>query len=337
MAVTIKDIAQLANTSTATVSRVLSNKPGVTEEKRERIIKLAESLGYTPNRLAKNLAMRKSYTLGLIAADLRNPWYIAFLREIQRRVAGEGYQVLLADSEREAEKERLNIELMQEHRAEGLLIFPVADWRAGSDIDHLLQLKLRRFPFVIVGKIDGYQFDSVTSEEVDVAGELTRHLLDLGHRRIGFVGANPANRCIRERLDGVDKALRKAGLPLDPRDIIADSDTWIEDMVARLQQPDRPTALVMINAVYALMAQRPLHQAGLSVPNQLSLVTFDDDIWARHLLTSITTTEESTEGVAEHCLDLLFKRMEDANGSPEQRLVPQKMIVRESSGPPPAD
>jgi LacI family transcriptional regulator, galactose operon repressor len=337
MAITIKDLAQMANTSTATVSRVLSNKAGVAESKRKRILELADRLGYSPNRLAQNLALKKSYVLGLIAADLRNEVYIDFFRRVQHFVEPLGYRVLICDSELDIEKEKHNIQIMQQHRAEGLLVFPVHDWHGESPLDHFLELKLKKYPFVLVGKVEGYGFDFVTSEEVEIAFDLTKHLLDLGHKRIAFVGADEANRCIRERMHGVRLAMRGAGLSLEGKDVIVfqEEEEWIQTLTRRLQEPDRPTALVMVNAVTTLMAYRHILDLGLKLPEDLSIVCFDDELWTRHLKPTITTTAENSRQVAQDSIQLLLDRMEDPDGVSVQKLVPQEFKLRESTAPPP--
>jgi LacI family transcriptional regulator len=332
MGVTIDDVAALANTSTATVSRALNGKPGVTEATRQRIILLADKLGYRPNRIAQNLALQKSHVIGLVAADLRNPFYIEFFRRIQHTVAPRGYQVLIADSELELEKEKQNIEVMREHRAEGIFIFPVCDWRASLGVDHLLELRLRRFPFVVVGKVPGMSFDCVTSDDVDAARKLTLHLLELGHRHIGFVGFDSDNRPIRERLEGVVSALRDAGCSLDPAHVVELTDGWQGELVRMLSRPDRPTALVTVSDVCALMAHRPIVDLGIRVPEDLSVVTFENGLWTEHLKPSLTTTLENLDAVAKSAMEMLERRIDDLESAPQTVLVPQEIVVRESTG-----
>lgn len=332
MAITIKDLAQMANTSTATVSRVLSNKPGVAEEKRRRIIELADRLGYSPNRIAQNLALQKSHVLGLIAADLRNLMYVEFLHRIQSQVEELGYQVLLADSELDVEKERHNIQMMRQHRAEGLIIFPVRDYRLKTDVDHLLELKLQKFPFVVVGKIDGYGFDYISSEEVETSKELTQVLIDQGHRKIAFVGLDEQNRPIVGRFEGYKKALQEAGIPLEDRYIVplGEEEHWRETLRQLLESSDRPTGLVIINDICALMAYRPIADAGLKIPDDVSIVAFGDDVWAKHMMPSLTTTSTDSSRIANIALDLLLKRIDDPTLDPYVELIPQTIHLRES-------
>jgi DNA-binding LacI/PurR family transcriptional regulator len=333
LGVTIRDIASLANTSTATVSRVLSGKPGVQEATRQRIVALADKLGYRPNRIAQNLAMQKSHVLGFIAADLESVYYIEFFRHVQRAVEPLGYQVLVADSERRIEKEKQNIEVMRMHQAEGLIVFPVHDWELQTDIDHFLQLRLQKFPFVIVGKLDGGGFDLVTSSEVDTASRVANHLLSLGHRRIGFVGYDMHNRPVRERFEGARDALRQAGLDFAPDHVIKHVPDWLDALVAMLRKPDRPTALIMMNDICALIACRPIQDLGLRIPEDISIAGFDNGIWTRHMRPSLTTTAVNTEEVARIALDMLMCRIGEPDRPAVQNLVPQEFLARESTGP----
>ena len=326
----------MAQTSTATVSRVLSNKPGVTEDKRRRILQIAERVGYSPNRIAKNLSLKKSHVFGFIAADIRNLAYVEFFHRIQSLAREIGYQFHIADSEQDVEKERANINLMREHRAEGLIVFPVHDWHTGSDFDHFLQLKLQRYPFVLIGRADGYGFDSVVSEEVPTAMELTHHLLELGHRRIGFLGAEDENRCIAERMEGTRAALAEAGLELRPEDMVPLRDSWQEEFKAVLARPDRPTAFVCVNDVWAMMAYRPLHELGLQIPRDVSLVSFGDNLWSQHLVPSLTTSVERTAEIAEAAMAVLLRRLDDPGAPPVRESIDQDIRLRESTAPPPS-
>lgn len=331
VAVTIHDLAQMANTSTATISRVLSGKPGVSAAKRASILRLAEQIGYTPNRIAQNLALNKSHLIGLIASALDNTTYVQFFQYMQHHLEARGYRVLIADSELNVEKERHHIAMMREQRVEGMIVFPVHDWRSSSDIEHFLQLRLQKFPLVLVGRVEGFGLDCVTSEEVQTAHELTRHLIGLGHREFAFVGGDPANRCIVERKAGVQQALAEAGLTLKPEHDIADREGWVEELKGVLQRRGRPTALIFINDVCALFAHPMIVSLGLQMPGELSVVAFDDNIWSRYLTPALTTTRERIEEITGKVLEMLFSRIENPGVTPEQHLIAQDIVMRAST------
>ncbi|MEO8377950.1 MAG: LacI family DNA-binding transcriptional regulator [Candidatus Sumerlaeota bacterium] len=331
LAFTIKDIARQAKASTATVSRVLNNKPGVTEEKRRLILALAEQHGYSPNRIAQNLATKKSHLLGFIAADLQNHSYVESFRHVQHRVEELGYQVLIADSEQNLEKEKHNIRVMRQHRAEGILLFPVHDWHEKSSVDHLLRLQKENFPFVLIGKIDDHDFNYVSTEEIEAARKLTQHLIDLGHREIAFVGWDASNRPVHERYTGYERALQNAGIdPISQARILLNGD-WPGQLKKLLKARKRPTALVMINDVLTLQAQKIFHEAGVGVPRDLSVVAFGAGEWLMHLQPAVTASVENNVEVARTALEMLLKKMENPSNESEQRLIAQKLVIREST------
>ena len=335
MTITIKDLARMANTSTATVSRVLSGKPGVAEAKRKSIIQLAEKVGYTPNRIAQNLALKKSHVLGMIAADLSNPVYVEFFRYIQNRLQEQGYQVLISDSALDVERERRNIATMRENRVEGVIVFPVHDWHQKTGVEQFLQLKLQKFPFVVVGKIDGYGFDSVTDEEVETSKVLTRHLIERGHKRIAFVGCDHENRCVEERMKGFTLALEEAGIDSASAPVIPiegpDEESYEKSLRKLLEREDRPTALVLVNDIWALVTHHLLRDLGYEMPEDVALVSFGDALWNRHVRPPVTSTRPRTNEVAYEALEMLMRRIENPEITSLQKTVPQEVIFRESS------
>lgn len=333
MSITIRDIARMANTSTATVSRVLSGKGGVTPATRQRIEELVTQLGYTPNRLAQNLALKKSNTIGIIVSNLENSIYVEFFRHVERHLRGKGYQVLLADSEMDVDKERCNIQVMREYRADGLLIFPVHDGDIHTDIDHLLELKIAHYPFVLIGQLEGTAFDWVTSEEVDSAYRLTRYVIEMGHRRVGFLGCSRENRCTLQRYTGICHAMSEAGLELEG-ELIDQPETWDPIIEAMLSKQDHPSVVIATNDVLAVVIIRKLREMGFEVPRDLSIVSFDDSAWSKHILPALTTNRVNYEEVGRLALELLLRRIEEGPGIPEQHLVPQTLIERESCQPP---
>lgn len=342
MPVTIRDLARMANTSVATVSRVMNQKPGVAPDKRANILQLAKELGYQPNRSARALASRRSHLFGFVGPDLRNPLHVEFLGCAGEFCKQRGFQTMVVDSERNVEKEIENVDIMLQHRAEGLIIFPVSDWHEHSSFDHFLRLKLRRFPFVLVGRVEGYGFDCVYSEEFESAKRLVQHLIGLGHRRFGLLGHDPLNRPARERYDGIRAAMEEAALTpsgdADPgkalRTVHSNWPNWGHLLEDWLTDPEPPTALIAMNSGMALIVYRPLGDLGYTVPEDVSLVAFDDAFWCSHIRPALTVSEPRNRTVSELALDTLIRRIEDPAAPPMIRSVPQDLIFRESVGVP---
>jgi len=334
MSITIKELANLANTSTATVSRVLSNKPGVAEARRQKILELAQRLGYSPNRIARSLATQKSQSLGFIAADLANPVYIDFLHRVQTYLEEQEYAVLVADSKRDIEKEKENVSLMREHCVDGLIIFPVHDWNVETDVEHFMNLKMVNFPFILMGKVDGYGFDYVSSEEIETGKKIVAELAKHGHQRIGFVGRTQSNRAVQERFLGVELGVKETGIKMSEEFIVDWAQNYDDQIKKMLSSKNPPTALVMVNDISGLIAYRPIVEMGLKIPDDVSVISFGEGDFSPHLNPPLSGTRSQTDEVAKVALDILMKKIDTpgANDPVNQREIPQNIIVRESIG-----
>jgi len=346
MAASIEELARMANTSISTVSRALTGKAGVGKDKRENIRVLAERVGYRPNQFARNLLSKKSHTLGFVTANLGNPTHTEFLRLMETAARDRGYQMLIADSRGSLDLERENIEALLRNRVEGFVLFPVSDGNLEFGVSHLLDLHAQRVPFVVAGDVQDYYLDSIISDEVDAGKRLARRLLELGHRRFGVVGGNSQSRTARKRCQGVVEALREAGLlttDMDHDSLVLRrlevpatiGDDWLGQVVDWLREEARPTALVCINDPIALRLIRPLRQAGLLVPRDVSVVAFDDNAWCRYVETTLTTMAPRIEEVAQLLFEMLMRRIENPMAPPVLRAIPQEYHERESVGPAP--
>lgn len=332
MGITIKDIARMGNTSIATVSRVLSNKPGVSKATRLRIQEIIDQTGYRPSLVAQNLALRKSLNLGFIASNLVNSFYVDIFRQIEKLTRNQGYHLLLMDSEQDVERERENIKLMRQHQVEGLIIVPVHDYDESTNVDHLLRLRLQKCPFVVFGKVEGYGFDCVTTEERNAARNLTNHLLEYGHRRFVFVGDVPNNRCVRERIQGVKDALNAKGIELPQESVIPMDDIWFDRVRKVLESKDRPTALILSNDSGALVVLQIARELGLSAPKDISIGCFGDREATRLVQPALTTCSENLQELARLCHEILMAKMDDAERPASTHLVPPFLAVRQSTG-----
>jgi LacI family transcriptional regulator len=350
MHITLQDIARLANTSCSTVSRVLANKPGVTKDKRERILELAAKLGYQPDFRARSLVTQRSRAIGFVVSCLASLWYVDVLNRITRRFEALGYQMLIADSALDVELERRNFDTMLSHRVEALIVFPVADWFDSVSCDHLLQLKLRRFPMVVAGRIDNYGgMDFVFCDETEAGAQVARHLLSLGHRRFGFVGHAPGNRSNRDRLQGVMHALREAGIDPDgarggsnPALRVSETDirdlrpeSFVDPVRKWLAGPAPPTALIAASSRHALDLYGPLSDWGIRVPQDISIAGFDDARWCEAVRPSLTVCFGSEQSMAHAIMETLSRRMENPALPPVSVPLEPDFIRRASTAPAP--
>lgn len=329
---TLADIAQRARTTEATVSRVLNDRPGVGAKRREVILRIAEEMGYVPNRNARGLASRKGYLWGLITADLNNPCYVSFLRRMEHFGRSHDKQVLVADSHMNLEQEEANIKTMLEHRAEALAIWPVCDWYNDEKISHLIRLRNQGLPFVVLAKVPGQGFDCVYIEEHKAGAELTEHLISIGHRRILFLQNDLVTRPARERLEGARQTVADAGLPAEALRVVQyDTGPWRNAFAKQIAGKNPPTALIAINGTILCRALTEMSNNPVLGKKNLALCCFDSEPWMDIFSPPITAMVSNQELLADRAMQCLERRMRKPDSPVQCDSIPQRLIVREST------
>ncbi len=328
--VTILDVAQRARVSPATVSRVLNHSShAVSEEVRRRVIVAARRLGYFPNLLARSLLKRETSAIGVLVPDVSNPYYAVILRGIEDAAGTSGRAVVVCNTDRRRDKLQSYLRALLERRVDGLII-------AGGTV-HVSDLKAIRAlpPAVAVGR-HPVRLPSVRVDNVQAAATATQHLLALGHRRIGFLAGPPTSWTARDRLDGYRRALRRAGLTPRARDVAVGEFSLaggLAGTVRLLGSPHRPTAIVASSDQMAIGALRALHDRGLRVPEDVSVVGFDDSPLAPYVVPAITSVAIPMYEIGRQALLLLLRLIEEGRSS--SLVLPTELQVRESTAPPP--
>jgi LacI family transcriptional regulator len=334
MTVSIKDISRLAKVSTATVSRVLNDQPGVSAQQRKRIRQLADSLGYQPNRFAQNLVRGQSRLVGFVISELGNSDYVYYYRRIEDALAARGYQCLISDSRLDPAKEKQNIEVMLQNRVEGLVILPSLDPRADEAQAVFADLKRRKIPFVLLGAPAGEGIDWVAIEACASAAALTQRLLDLGHQRLGVIGLDPANPAERDQLDGIHQALARAGLAEAALRMESSSEPGWENVVRQwLAEPAPPTALLTATDDMAALLYRHLRRWGKSVPQDLSIAALTASTWAGLLDPPVMANWPDHKRIPDLAAELLARRMDQPDAPAEGRRVPMRLSEGASCAP----
>jgi LacI family transcriptional regulator len=334
MRVTIRDVAKEAGVSPMTVSRVINDSAAVSPDARRRVEASIERLGYVPNRLARGLIQRKTGALSLIVPDVANPFFTLVLRGVEEVAWRAGYHVILCDTQGDLERERGYLEDMLAFRVEGVLVAAVGD-RSRA---HLRLLKRNNVPFVLIDRsINGFEADLVQGDSVAGARRLVEHLLALGHARIAMVTESDEVSTARDRQRGYRDALERSGIAFDPR-LVAESSA-IDPSVARdstlrlLDLPDRPTAIFAVNNIAVVGVVEAARQRGLTIPEDLALVCFDDIEHVSRLHPFLTVMAQPAETYGTIATQLLLDRLHGRVG-PRRRIVvlPPDFIVRRSSG-----
>lgn len=330
---TIKDVADRANVSTATVSRVLSGASVVREPLRSQVMDAARALGYRPNRAARDLRARSSRTVGVLIPDIENPFFTSVIRGIEETLQHAGYSLQLANFNEDPDRETTHLE---NFRAEGVggLIFAAS--RNPSPLYQ--QLADAGLPMVAVSRAPGrLRVDQVTTANRDGAYTAISHLVNRGHKRIALINGPCAINTAREREDGYLAALADAGIAPDERFIVHcdfRQAAGHDAMIRILASNHRPTAVFTASNLLTLGALQAIHESNLDIPSQIAIVGFDDMAWAMSLRPPLTTVAQPALDVGDTAAQLLLDRIRKPDQPRKQIVLETHLKVRASCGPP---
>jgi LacI family transcriptional regulator len=328
---TIKDIAKEANISPSAVSRALNDHPRISQETKERVIKIADSLGYTPNIMARSLVKRKSNLLGLVVYDFRNTFYADLARVVQKTAREFGYRVIQASTDDDLENARSLISTMIEIGVDGLIL------SATAQKDILVKKLLNDgFPIVFANRRpEDKRGDFVILDNVCGSFLLINHLIQMGNRRIAMIKGPMFASTSIERYQGYLEALRKKKLIVDDKIIKQGpftQDTGYEATMQLIGHIPRPDAIFCCDDEIALGAMRALSEAGLKVPEDIALAGFDDAPISSHPLIQLTTVRQDVQRMGELCTRYLSNRIEGKVDSPQQTVLEPHLIIRRTCG-----
>jgi DNA-binding LacI/PurR family transcriptional regulator len=321
------DIAVRAGVSRTLVSFVLRGKAGAGEETRQRVLQIAEELGYRPDAAAQLLARGRSRTLGVLI-DVEQPFHAQLVTRIYPIAKSAGYEVLLSASA-PGRDEAAAIESLIGHRCEGLILLG-----PGAEHDYLEELE-QRAVVVVVGKPSPPSaFDSVRSADDSGIRQSVRHLVDLGHRAIHHIGGG-AESSAAIRRDAYVRAMREHGLGDDVRvlDGAHDEESGAAAGRRMLDEGALPTAVLAGNDRSALGLMDTLDRAGVRVPEDVSIVGYDDSDIARLARIDLTTVRQNVDGLAENAVAFAVARLEDDEARATEIVVEPHLVVRGSTGP----
>lgn len=335
MNVTIKDVAKLAGTSTATVSLVLNDRPGVKEETRKKVREAVELIGYRPNFSARNLAIQKTNTLALIVTDIKNPFFNSLVFEMQQEADARGYVLLLGISNNEIEREKKLVRMMAERGVDGILLVPCRyDQNTSSGLEHLYEVKRAKMPIVfITDKYPTCPGNCVMTDLEQANFELTSYLLKRKHERIVLFCDGYGPYYSSQRIDGYKRAFKKYGKTFDHNWIVnagtADTKTAIRYTRDRILSLN-PDAIICINATSALGVMAVLKEDGISVPDDISVACFDELEYNNVLYMPLTY---ASQNLKEMCVKSLERMDELLQGDPNEKdiLIPSKIYVGSST------
>jgi len=330
VSVKIEDVARHAGVSTATVSRVLSGKPYVSDELRERVLETIRELNYRPSRVARSLRVQRSSIIGLIISDIQNPFFTSVVRAVEDVAQQRQYSVFLCNSDEDFDKELTYIELMLAEKVAGIIVSPTA-----SSNEIYRRLIEMRMPVVAIDRrVQGVAMDMVVGDNVSAACALVTHLIENGYRRIGAVLGSPDASTGAERYQGYVNALAKHGLPLQPELVCSGpprSPNGYALTMALLQQAQPPDAIFTGNNLLTVGALRAIHELGLRIPDDIALAAFDEMDWMFLMKPALTVVMQPTYEMGRQAAGLLLERIADPDRPPQQIVLQPTIKVRESS------
>lgn len=333
---TIYEVAKRAGVSTATVSRVVSgHKNAVSPATRRRVLRAVEQLGYVPNAAARNLRTLNTRKIVVTVPDLSNPFFALILQGIEDAAQREGYAVLVGDTQHDPEREDRYAQMLRRKEADGLIFL---GHRLPTEAEQLVSAAAPRSAPVV----NGCEFSStlgVPSVHIDnakAADEAMDYLYKLGHRRIGVLTGPLLSPLSRDRLRGVMARAKAEGH--EDRLTIVNGDFSIASGVSGaerlLQAKTPPTAIFCFNDEMAMGVLETARRRGVRVPEQLSVVGFDDIRFSRHIDPPLTTVAQPMREIGEGCVRLLLEILRGQNLDPVSVTLPHELTIRGSTAPP---
>ena len=327
--VKIKNVADAAGVSTATVSRVLANKPHVRPEVQQRVMEVVRKLNYQPNRAAQSLRSNTSKIIALIVADIENPFFQKVSRAVDDTAQELGYNVIVCNTDEDPEKEKECLELLRVGNLAGAILAPTL-----VGLENFNDINSLDTPVVMIDRhASNYDVDNVLIDNVSSAHRIVTHLIEHGYRRLaGVFGSSTTG---RERHDGFLKALKDHDIkPL--KDLIKFTEAREEDgfkvAMKLLKMRDRPDAILTSNSLMAAVILLAIRESGLVVPDDIAFASFDDTTWAKLIEPSLTVIEQPTYEIGRTAAELLIKRIQDPTRSNREVVLKTKLIVRQSCG-----
>jgi DNA-binding LacI/PurR family transcriptional regulator len=326
----IKDVAKKAGVSPATVSRVINGQPYVADHVRDRVQEAIRTLQYRPNRVAQRLRAAQSHLVGVILSHIRNPFYTMALEGMEQTLSEQGLSVLVCNSGSQPERENDFIKLMQSEGVAGIIIAPCRETS-----DTLTEAVKEGLPVVVIDRrMTKPITDVVLADNYNGARLAVQHFIEQGYRRIATVTGPQHLTSGRERYQGYVQALHEAGIPLDER-LVRVGSYGLENGYALTRElitsVELPLALFVANNMMTIGALNAIHEVGLSVPDDVAVIGFDDLPWAISLSPALTTVGQPAFDIGIHAAELLLNRIAHPDRPTRTVVLNTELIIRASA------
>ena len=328
----IRDVSKRAGVAPITVSRCINNSGYCSPETRARVEAAIAELGFVPNRLASGLRSKRSNTLALVLTDITNPFFTTIARGVEDIASEAGYTVIFCNTDESVSKEKMYLQMLLEKRVDGILLVP-----ALNGLDSVALIKKQNIPIVVLDRrVPDLKTDVVRCDSERGAYELIRLLLSLGHREIAILNGPRGVSTSGDRLDGYRRALTESGITTDAKwefNGAFNQESGFEMAHQALSEGHKPTALFATNNFIAFGALKALQEIGLRVPDDISVVGFDDLPSALVTFPFLTVANQPAYEMGRRAIEILLNRLSGRTFDQYQEVVfPAEIVIRQSSG-----
>lgn len=318
--------------SIATVSRVINNDPKVSKETVLKVQASIKALDYKPNRFAQRLRSSNSKTklLGLIIPDIQNPFFVDVVRGVEDYAYRNNFAVMIGNFGQDEKKEKLYLDIFQSENIDGLIVAPIHGKDKG--IENLVK---NGIPVVCIDRgLTDIEVDIVKVDNELGAFNAVDHLLSIGHRRIAFISGNFKIPTYTGRLEGYKKALRKYGIPFDEKLVFAKNADYksgfdLANLILELE--DRPTAVFSGNNLLTLGALEAIHGKNIKIPEEISIIGFDDMPWSISLNPPLTAVRQPGFDMGRKAAEMLYERIANPSKKNESVILDTELMIRKST------
>ena len=334
MKINIKDVANKAGVSTATVSRVLGDFPGVRDKTRKKVLEAISELNYEINAVARSLRQKKTNSIGIIVGNVLSQFYSVIAKSVEDTANKFGYHTILCNGDENSKKELEYLRILKSNRVDGIILTPT-----GKNSEYVQHLINSRTKVVLLDRlIKGVDCDAVLVDNTNGAYKAVKHLLDQGYKKIGIVDGYLDRTTGAERLKGYLQAIEEAGIAKD--DNLIKIGNFKKESGKRLtrellKQSNRPEAIFTTNIDMSMGALIAIKEMGLTIPDDIGIVCFDDSDWALILEPSITVIRQPVYQLGSIAAELLIKKIENNKNSLNQMpsivTLNTELIIREST------
>ncbi|UJF18595.1 substrate-binding domain-containing protein [Vibrio sp. SS-MA-C1-2] len=327
---TIKDVAKMANVSTTTVSHVINKTRFVAEETQKRVLKAVDELNYAPSAVARSLKCNTTRTIGMLVTESTNSFFAEVIAGVERYCYKNGYTLILCNTENSIEKQRDYLRMLTEKRVDGLIVMC-------SELDsHLLTMLDRHehLPMVVMDwGPESPHTDKIIDNTEHGSYLAIQHLIDMGHQKIGCITGQMDKLTCKERMNGFYKAMSEADITINDSwlieaDFLCDAASQAVDKL--LEQTERPTAIFAFNDVMALAIISRLNQKGISVPEDISIIGYDNIDLSAYFSPPLTTVHQPKRRLGKTAVELLFQRMKDKDHESRVFTMEPELVARQS-------